>query len=392
MAVLDMNDINGDGSYSTYYNQVPDTIVSVTDGMGGSTDVTFTNTTTGSQAFFYQPYVYDATYTALDGLSSDHGDDTATFEFSNSVENLTFDVYGLIYSSMPQEVNAGKITVTAYDAIGNPVPVTFTYPMDGSYAIGTDGDGYWIEATDSAIPVISVGVNVAGPIAVLVIETGLSSHAVNSTTSISIDDLFFDIAMPMPCFVAGTLIKTEFGEVPVENLKVGDRVMTRDHGLRPIRWTGTVKTAGNGRNAPIMIKKGTLGNEHDLLVSPQHRMLLVGIHAELLTGDSEVLAAAIHLCNGDTIYVHKTETVRYVHFMFDEHEIVYANGSLSESFYPGDIALDSVDMLAQEEILRLFPELRDRAARKSRLARMVAKKHVAKLLSPLQMKTLTVTA
>ena len=86
------------------------------------------------------------------------------------------------------------------------------------------------------------------------------------------------------CFTRGTLIKTDQGERPIEELAAGDMVLTMDHGYQPIRWIGSSKRAATGDLAPILIRKGALGNDRDLRVSPQHRMLLQGWQAELLFG------------------------------------------------------------------------------------------------------------
>ena len=92
------------------------------------------------------------------------------------------------------------------------------------------------------------------------------------------------------CFTPGTRIATPSGARMVEGLKIGDYVVTRDHGLQPIRWIGKRTVPALNRFAPVRIRPGVLsGLETDLLVSPQHRMLFQGYRAELLFGESEVL-------------------------------------------------------------------------------------------------------
>ncbi|HSG35997.1 MAG TPA: Hint domain-containing protein, partial [Paracoccaceae bacterium] len=87
------------------------------------------------------------------------------------------------------------------------------------------------------------------------------------------------------CFTPKTLIATPRGARPVETLKVGDLVMTRDHGMQPIRWIQSRSVSGIGQFAPIRLQKGVLtGMEDDLVVSPRHRVLLQGYRAELLFG------------------------------------------------------------------------------------------------------------
>lgn len=96
----------------------------------------------------------------------------------------------------------------------------------------------------------------------------------------------------VPCFVAGTLIRTPDGDVPVETLHPGDLVLTMDDGPQPLRWTGSRTVPARGGLAPICIRAGTFGDHGKLLISPQHRILVRDSLAELLFGRSEVLVAA----------------------------------------------------------------------------------------------------
>ncbi|WP_170465378.1 Hint domain-containing protein [Ruegeria arenilitoris] len=160
---------------------------------------------------------------------------------------------------------------------------------------------------------------------------------------------------PIPCFVRGSLIETREGLRPVEDLKVGDYVLTHDNGLRQIRWIGKVTVHAIGKLAPIVIAKGALGNFRELRVSPEHRVLLSGWKAELLFGLDEALVAAKHLCNGDTIYRnYSADPVEYFHLMFDQHELLLSSGVWSESYYfdPHRTEFNSTPMEA--ELSRLF--------------------------------------
>jgi len=159
------------------------------------------------------------------------------------------------------------------------------------------------------------------------------------------------------CFVSGTFIKTQSGERPVEELSAGDMVLTMDHGYQPIRWIGSSKRPATGDLAPILIRKGALGNTRDLRVSPQHRMLLSGWQAEVLFGEREVLATAKSLVNDYSILREEGGEVEYFHMLFDTHEIVYAEGAPSESFHPGAEGWKALDMPTRNEILELFPQL-----------------------------------
>lgn len=185
---------------------------------------------------------------------------------------------------------------------------------------------------------------------VLQSATFANSSYVNGQGPLNVADL------GPPCFVAGTFIETPEGSCLVENLRAGDWVVTLDKGPQQVRWRGKRSVVGVGDFAPIRFAKGAMGNDAPLLVSPQHRMLVEGWRAQLLFGEDEVLVAAKHLVNADTIHVLPMREVSYHHFLFDGHEIVFANGAPSESFHPGETILDG-DVELRAEIAALFPEL-----------------------------------
>lgn len=161
------------------------------------------------------------------------------------------------------------------------------------------------------------------------------------------------------CFVRGTRIATERGEIPVEDLSVGDLVVTLDRGLQPIRWIGSVTVPGDGPFAPVAVAAGTLGNRRTLRISPQHRLLLEGWPVALHAGQDQVLVAAKHLVNGASVRRAPVASVEYFHMLFDRHEIVFSEGQPSESLHPGDTALRGMGAAARAEILALFPDLAD---------------------------------
>lgn len=159
------------------------------------------------------------------------------------------------------------------------------------------------------------------------------------------------------CFVKGTMIQSEDGDVPIETLSKGDRVMTMDRGLQVIRWIGSSVVKGQGILAPVRIRKGALGNGRDLWVSQQHRMMIDGWQAELLFADSQVLVPAKHLADGKQIKVIDKPEVEYFHMLFDQHEIVFAEGIPSESFHPGFMGLAAMSQAVRDEIMMIFPDL-----------------------------------
>ncbi|RFP85746.1 hypothetical protein DZK27_15945 [Rhodobacteraceae bacterium 63075] len=159
------------------------------------------------------------------------------------------------------------------------------------------------------------------------------------------------------CFASGTLIETPCGPQAIETLRMGDLVNTMDEGPQRIRWIGGTQTAGVGANAPVRIQRGAIGNVRNLWVSQNHRVLITGARAELLFGEAQVLVAAKHLVNDDTIRITPCETIEYWHFMFDQHQVVFAEASPVESLFPGQQSLEAVTPLERDEIVALFPEI-----------------------------------
>lgn len=168
---------------------------------------------------------------------------------------------------------------------------------------------------------------------------------------------FADSPPAIPCFVAGTRILTHRGMLGVEGLRPGDLVQTMDNGYRPVVWAGRRTVCGLGGMAPVRFAAGAVGNQRDLLVSPQHRMLVTGWPSELTMGERETFAAARHLVNGRTIRRLRRPTVTYVHLLCDDHQVIFAEGAATESLFAGGGALCAFDPRARDEILRLFPHL-----------------------------------
>ncbi|WP_299846427.1 Hint domain-containing protein [uncultured Roseovarius sp.] len=204
--------------------------------------------------------------------------------------------------------------------------------------------------------------------------TFISSTFVNSSTQIPVG------SFGPPCFTRGTLIATPDGDRLIEDLKPGDLVLTLDNGPQPLLLVSCKTFPATGRNAPVHIAKGALGNNADLLVSQQHRILIGDWRAELFFGVEQVLVAAKHMCNDDTIRICPGEDVEYFHLLFDQHQIVWAAGIPSESYFPG-YAANQADQDTRAEIDRLFPDLAEKASDIWVTARPVARQFEAALLN-----------
>ncbi len=183
------------------------------------------------------------------------------------------------------------------------------------------------------------------------------------------------------CFTSGSRIHTEHGQKEVESLRVGDLVWVSRNGaetLAPIRWIGRrsvvrAELLRNPKFFPVRILAGSLGcglPVRDLLVSRQHRMLARSRIVQRMTGENEVLVPAIALTKLPGIFVDDSvESVEYFHILFDDHEIIRAEGVETESFFTGPQALQSLSNAAYSELISLFPELA-KEGYEARLARV----------------------
>ncbi|MEC9198362.1 MAG: Hint domain-containing protein [Pseudomonadota bacterium] len=165
------------------------------------------------------------------------------------------------------------------------------------------------------------------------------------------------------CFTPGTLIRTPSGDVPIETLAPGDLIVTRDNGVKPLLWVGQRSLDAQELDAqphlrPVLLRHEFFGFDRDLIVSPQHGVLL---RTDVRGGD-EILYRAIHLARlpgGAVRQMLGCRAVTYMHLLFDQHEVIFANGVPSESLYPGQNALGSMDAAARHEVFELFGDLAD---------------------------------
>jgi hypothetical protein len=138
----------------------------------------------------------------------------------------------------------------------------------------------------------------------------------------------------IPCYCPGTLIQTVNGEMPIEELVIGDQVVTAAGQARPIRWIGRRSYTGrfaasNPDVLPVLIQAGALADNiprRDLLVSRLHAMFIDGL-----------LIPAMALVNGRSIVLVKAvEQVDYIHLELDSHDVILAEGAPAESFLDDD--------------------------------------------------------
>lgn len=181
----------------------------------------------------------------------------------------------------------------------------------------------------------------------------------------SSSDLVFDLN-DITCFARGTMIQTRQGPMRIKDLTAGTFIQTCDNGVQPLRWIGSRKLSARDLSQaqnlrPIRIRKDALGDNQpvrDLLVSPQHRVLVRSKIALRMFGAPEVLVAAKQLTGLPGIELAADlAQVEYFHMLFDRHEIVFSDGAATKSLFTGAQALKSLGHAAREEIFTLFPQL-----------------------------------
>lgn len=168
------------------------------------------------------------------------------------------------------------------------------------------------------------------------------------------------------CFTPGTRIETPEGPRLVEELREGDHVQTRDNGAEEIQWIGSRRMTGARlfampRLRPIRLRADALGTgrpDAELLVSPEHRLLVRGDVARGLFNTPEVLVMARDLVNNDTVTVDLgSREVTYIHLLLPRHQIIWANGIETESFHPASTALSTLDDADRARLLAFNPNL-----------------------------------
>ena len=237
----------------------------------------------------------------------------------------------------------------------------FNFTSGGNHTIvgGEDADGTDVDVLNlSGLDRSHYTLTKTGPESGTIEFRDANGNVTGTTTYSEIEEVVI-------CFTPGTTIATRRGEIPVQQIKVGDLVVTRDNGLQPVRWVGRrnlgrdnlLRTPGFN---PVRIKAGAFGEgvpQRDMMVSPNHRMLVASETAEVMFSEREVLVAAKHLVGLDGVETVTPDKVSYIHMLFDNHEVVFADGTWAESFQPGAHSMAGIQSEQRSEILSLFPEL-----------------------------------
>ncbi len=250
-----------------------------------------------------------------------------------------------------------SINLTITSNPGDQTP--FIFSLGDTYDIAFEGNGG--TTIEDAVVVRSDPINVGGDAGHVVVFEGLDANGsltqVVWTPEFDLEAWYFNnfsggiapqfynsdtnaaATYQAVCFTPGARIAVPGGTRAVEDLRSGDPVRTRDHGDRPLVWTGGRTVSGRGNMAPVRFDAGAVGNDAALILSPQHRLLVESAEAELMFGSSEVLVPAGAFAGLPNVRRAPCDRVRYLHLLFDAHELISAEGVVCESLFLGDIAL-----------------------------------------------------
>lgn len=234
-----------------------------------------------------------------------------------------------IYSSLPMRVTAFSLDstnqtmdfVVSSSAIGPAVNEHGNYGQkligwnsDGLLFESTDGNHYFMFVADPSVP------NAIGP----------DGMPANTTFGTDPNDIPFGLqAITVPCFASGTGIATPEGNVPVEALQAGDKVVTLAGEVKAIKWVGNRRVDCRRHPRPdeimpVRIKAHAFGEDRpqrDLRVSPGHSIYVDG-----------VLIPAAFLVNGATVVQEQADSMHYYHVELDAHDVLLAEGLAAESY------------------------------------------------------------
>ncbi len=166
----------------------------------------------------------------------------------------------------------------------------------------------------------------------------------------------------------GTHIMTEHGEIPIENLRPGLRLITRDHGMKKLLWVGA--TRDKQRASPLVrFRKGAINNCRDLLVCANQHIVLKGAEALMRFGKREVFAKAETFVDHGSIDFEPKQQQTFYQLLMETHEVIYAEASACESFLPSASNLTVLPLSARLDIHLMLPELQSNPASFGPMAR-----------------------
>jgi hypothetical protein len=307
---------------------------------------------------------------------ADAGQKSRGFGTGMNAEGITFGVFALDQVLLPKSSAKGwamRLAEAAPELAADAVscPLTLADGPDGLVlAAKVELAGLrWHAGTRAQVD------PVPGQAGLVLIRMGGKAVAVASTEAWPAGSPFQgsgpEIPEALAAFDAGCLIDTPDGPRPAGSFVAGDVVTTLANGSRPLRWVGRRRVSELELLAwpglcPVEFAPGAVGNDRVLVVSPQQRMLIDDWRAAVYFGEDRVFVSALALVDDHAARpVLPSGGVEYVVLLCDRHEVLLAEGALSESFHPGAAGLAGLTSADRQAVTALVPEselIRRRAA------------------------------
>lgn len=174
-----------------------------------------------------------------------------------------------------------------------------------------------------------------------------------------------DPTPPPFCFAEGAEIATPRGPRRVEQLRAGDRVLTEDGRNVAVAWIGSSRysreqAAREARLRPVHLHAHALGPglpERELVLSPQHRIVVEGAACELLFGTERAFVVARHLPEPFASQPEPEAELVYYHLLLETHEILVANGLPAESFQPARRLIEALSDATRAALMTVLAAL-----------------------------------
>ena len=255
--------------------------------------------------------------------------------------------------------SGGADTISDFDLTDDDLDGFYNDQIDVSGLSGGSGAGGLVTASDVIVTDDGSGSAVLTfPDGEQLVLKGVAPSMINTQPQL--------YAAGIPCFTPGIRIATARGAIPVEQIRTGDLLQTADNGLQPVIWTGRRDLSGDDLIAqphlmPLVLHPGgPFANDRPLMISPQHRFMLDRPRLGDLGHMNEafVRARLLHALLPDRVARCSPQTgVSYIHLMTETHQVIFAEGIATETFWPGPEALRGLADDDRRELFDVFPEL-----------------------------------
>jgi Hint domain len=225
-------------------------------------------------------------------------------------------------------LNLSSTTINGFDAAKDTIEFQNLSAALDHYTVTTSGSSQTIELFDNNNNEIG-SVTVAGT----AFTTGSFSAVGNGPLTVTQAGTTISVVpVPSTCFLAGTMIRTPKGEVAVEEIRVGDRVVVHDSDApRDVIWVGSKHVnvrpgpALDDAGCPVCVLKDAIAEGvpfKDLLITPEHSLFFDG-----------KLVPVRMLVNGRSIFYDTAiQSYDYYHIETSAHSVIYADGMPTESY------------------------------------------------------------